>query len=117
MTHTTKGGGTEGFRAPEVASGRFSAKADMYSLAVTFFDMSVGRVGEHQASIPDMSAEDPCAPLRSREEGGTNDEAAAAMTCELLDFALHTKKDDRPSATDLLSKFRSLKEGASKRYT
>lgn len=44
--HQTHAGGTVGFKAPEVASGHFSEKADMYSLSVTFFDMaaSLGRM-------------------------------------------------------------------------
>ena len=65
MTHTVVGG-TPGFRAPEVASGRYSSKADMYSLGVSMFDMALGRKKGSPPTFPDFEAEDPCAPLLPR---------------------------------------------------
>ena len=60
----THGGGTRGYMAPEVLSGRFGPKADMYSLGVSMFDMAVGRKKDTPPSFPDFEAEDPSAPLR-----------------------------------------------------
>ena len=96
--------GTPGFMAPEIASGKYSNKADIYSLTVTFYDMALGRTEACKASIPDMDADDPCAPLRPRDAA----DASAAKTYELLVFALRARSADRPSAGALLAKIREL---------
>jgi serine/threonine protein kinase len=91
-------GGTAGFKAPEVASGSFSEKADIYSLAMTFFDMAAGRQGISGRSVkptlPNMDADDPCAPLRpSSEEDaattGPDDDRRDVTTCVPLAHCVH----------------------------
>ena len=96
----THGGGTRGYMAPEVPSGRFGPKADMYSLGVSMFDMAVGRKPGSPPSFPDFEAEDPCAPLQP-SDGGSDE---AAKIYELLVFTLHSRSADRPSAAELLAR-------------
>ena len=96
----TGGGGTRGYMAPEVGTGRFGPKSDIYSLAVSMFDMAVGRKALNTITFPDFEAEDPCVPLRPSGVGSEE----AAKTYELLVFALHWKSADRPSAAELLAR-------------
>ena len=103
----THGGGTMGYCAPEVASKTFSAKADIYSIAVTYFDMAAGRQEAGRPTLPRMDTDDPCAPLRECES------EESRRTCELLVFALRLKSADRPSASELVAKIRALRSRGS----
>ena len=106
-TQQTHGGGTMGYLAPEVVSKKFSAKADSYSIAVTYFDMAAGRQAAGKPTLPQMDTDDPCAPLREDES------EESQMTYELLVFALHLKSADRPSAGELAAKIRALRASGS----
>ena len=78
----------------------------MYSVAVTIYEMAVGRTCAGKHSLPDMDSDDPCAPLRPRDAA---DEQGARMY-ELVFFALRARSADRPSASELLAKIRTLME-------
>ena len=78
----THAGGTRGYQAPEISTGKFSNKVDVWSLAVMFFEMAVGR-------IPDITTGALLAPLEARDE---------AFTLELLQSMLHLESQRRPSA-------------------
>ena len=77
-------GGTIGYQAPEVSTGKFSARVDMYSLAVMYFEMAVGK-------IPDitLTLDETLAPLRDNDDRDT---------CELMELMLKLKSHERPSA-------------------
>ena len=81
-THTHMGG-TLGYQAPEVKTGKFSSNIDMCSLAVMFFEMAVG-------TLPDVTAvDDALKPLKDD-----------ADTHTLLTFMLKMKSDERPTANE-----------------
>jgi serine/threonine protein kinase len=77
-------GGTKGYQAPEVATTEFSSKADIYSLAIMFFEMATGR-------LPDITSDAAFDPL--------NGEPA---TLELVQFMLKLKSAERPTASELV---------------
>lgn len=80
----THAGGTSGYQAPEVARRKYSSKADMFSLAVMFFEMAVG-------TMPDttLTPDETLAPLRGDPE-----------TRALLLLMLKMKSDERPTADE-----------------
>merc|ERR1711998_683655 len=90
----THAGGTKGYEAPEIASGKgFSVKADIYSLAVTFFEMRVG-------SVPDMSMSNPFAPLEKLGD---------PATLELILFMLKRVSSERPTSAECESRVKVLR--------
>ena len=86
----TQCGGTEGYKAPEVATGNFSNKVDIYSCAIMFFEMAVGEK-------PDVSSD-------ATFERLDHDPA----TLELLTLMLKIKSTERPTATALISHIKVL---------
>jgi len=86
----THGGGTEGYRAPEVGTKKFSNKVDIYSCAVMFFEMAVGE-------MPDISTDATFEPLNHDP-----------TTSELLKRMLKVRSADRPTATQLISLIKVL---------
>ena len=94
-THTEhSAGGTRGYMAPELATGRFSNKADMYSFMMMAFEMLKG-------ALPDVSADDPCAGLERHED---------QLFVSLVRFALrvHCPASERPTAQEVLDKIDEL---------
>jgi serine/threonine protein kinase len=86
----TQCGGTQGYRAPEVGTKKFSNKVDIYSCAVMFFEMAVGE-------MPDISTDATFEPL--------NHDPA---TSELLKLMLKVRSADRSTATQLISHIKVL---------
>ena len=79
----THAGGTRGYQAPEITTKKFSNKADIYSLAVMFFVMAVGK-------LPDITSST-FAPLEAKDDPGT---------LELLQFMLKLNPKERPTAAE-----------------
>merc|ERR1711998_4446 len=89
----TRAGGTPGYQAPEISSARtFSKKADIYSLAVMFTEMAVGR-------LPDTSSANPLRPLEELND---------PLTLELVQFMFKTVSSERPTAAECLSLVQAL---------
>lgn len=83
----THQGGTFGYQAPEVASRKYSSSADMYSLAVMFFEMACGH-------MPDITSDATFDRLEDRDD---------PATLELLQFMLKLKAAERPTASQVIS--------------
>lgn len=84
-THRSRIGGTRAYTAPEVATGIISNKADMYSLAMVFFEIAAG-------SLPDLNAADVLAPIRALGD---------QRTLDIVASLLHMAPADRPTADQL----------------
>ena len=96
----THAGGTGKYQAPEVSTKRFSNKADMYSLAIMFFEMAVGSKPE----LEDGRELGPHTfrPLEEKRDG----------TLELLQFMLKMKSSERPTAEATVREIKVLKSRA-----
>ena len=64
-------GGTEGYNAPEVGTRNFSNKVDIYSCAIMFFEMAVGRGKAWRFERRDIRTPEP----RPRNVGVVNNHA------------------------------------------
>ena len=87
------GGGTFGYTAPDVASGRFSHKADIFSLGVIFYNMVSG-------GRPDLSDPEPSSPI------------ADPLQRQLVSATLVRLARDRPAAQELVHKIAEWEETA-----
>lgn len=88
-TQRSKVGGTRLYSAPEVQTGQYSNKADIYSLALVFFQMAVGE-------LPNLNVLDMVEPLRKRR--------CNSLTIDLVTSTLQLKPTDRPTAQQLVAK-------------
>ena len=86
-------GGTAGYKAPEIVTKKFSTKADIFSMAVMYFEMATGE-------MPDISSSHPLAPLRARKD---------PVTHELLRFMLKLNSNERPSAVEALGRIKQAR--------
>ena len=95
----THRGGTAGYEAPEVESGVFSSRADIYSISVMFFEMAVGEKPKKTVK----SWTDTFLPLESESD---------PKTLALLRFMLHPDPSDRPSAAESVERIAFLLRAA-----
>ena len=77
-------GGTVGYQAPEIATRKFSSKADIFSVGVMFFEMAVGE-------LPDITSKNMFGPLEARDD---------PETLDLLRCMLQLDATERPSAEE-----------------
>lgn len=84
-------GGTRMYSAPEVQTGHYSNKADIYSLGLVFYEIVTG-------TLPDLTTDDVVGPMRGR------------CDCQFVDIVasmLHMQPRNRPNATQILAKMGS----------
>lgn len=85
-------GGTRMYSAPEVQTGHYSNKADIYSLGLVFYEMVAG-------ALPNLTSEDVVGPMRGRCDG---------QFVDIVASMLHLQPRNRPNAADILAKMGSV---------
>ena len=96
-TTRSHGGGTRGYQAPEVATKKFTTKADMYSLCQMYFEMAVGKrpVLEDGVRITPGTL----GPLEAKDD---------KATLSLMQFMLKVDSAERPTAAEAVSRIKLI---------
>jgi len=90
----TNGVGTTLYRAPEVLTGKYDAKCDMYSLGILLYEMLVPPFSTGMERIRVLNT--------LRESQGVVDFNLKTDSCFILKWLLHKKPRKRPTALEVL---------------
>jgi len=93
-TEFTNGVGTTLYRAPEVASGKYDEKCDMWSLGVMLFEMLVPPFSTGMERIRVLT--------ELRKSGQVESHSMKRASKELIEMLLRKNPQDRPSALHIL---------------
>ena len=91
------GGGTRGYQAPEVATKKFTTKADMYSLCQMYFEMAVGKRPVLEDGV--RITPDTLGPLEAKDD---------KATLSLMQFMLKVDSAERPTAAEAVSRIKLI---------